>query len=56
MGGTGYKGKFCTNPIQFIRLPMQNNFLGALRKPRTRIIYSNPLALGLRRQAEDKTT
>ena len=37
MGGTGYKGKFCTNPIQFIRLPMQNNFLGALRKPRTRI-------------------
>ena len=22
MGGTGYKGKFCTNPIQFRRLPM----------------------------------
>ena len=25
MGGTGYKGKFCTNPIQFIRLPTHSH-------------------------------
>ncbi len=51
MGGTGYKGKFCTNPIQFIRLPMRTTSWELFENPEL-----ESAALGLRRQAEDKTT
>ena len=33
MGGTGYKGKFCTNPIQFIRLPIRTTSWELFEKP-----------------------